>query len=58
MAPKVRVFVDWISLVFEKCPLMSGGMDAQGRCLIEGIDYEAGLCKAIAALAAPVNAYA
>jgi len=58
LAPKVRVFVDWISLVFERCPLMSGDMDAQGRCLIDEIVYEAGLSKAIPALAAPANVYA
>jgi LysR family transcriptional regulator for bpeEF and oprC len=58
LAPKVRVFVDWIALVFEKCPLMSSNMDVQGRCPIDETDHEAGLYSTARTLAAPAQAYA
>ena len=32
LAPKVRVFVDWIVELFEKCPLMSDDVDSNARC--------------------------
>lgn len=57
------MFVDWIALVFEKCPLMSDNKDIQGRCLIAGADYEAalygtGTARAPATPATPAQAYA
>ena len=57
------MFVDWIALVFEKCPLMSNNKDIQGRCLIAGADYEAalygtGTARAPATPATPAQAYA
>jgi LysR family transcriptional regulator for bpeEF and oprC len=55
------VFVDWIALVFEKCPLMSNNKDIQGRCLIAGADYETalyGTARAPATPAPPAQAYA
>jgi LysR family transcriptional regulator for bpeEF and oprC len=27
------VFVDWAAELFERCPLLSGQEDAEGRCL-------------------------
>ncbi|MGF6507763.1 LysR family transcriptional regulator [Paraburkholderia sp. 32] len=34
LAPKVRVFVEWIAELFDKCPLMSDEVDSDGRCPI------------------------
>ncbi|SOE94458.1 LysR substrate binding domain-containing protein [Burkholderia sp. D7] len=58
LAPKVRVFVDWIALVFEKCPLMSSNRDVQGRCLIDETGYQADVHNAARALGASAQAYA
>lgn len=33
LSPKVRVFVDWMAELFERCPLLSGQEDAEDRCL-------------------------
>ncbi|SAK78729.1 LysR family transcriptional regulator [Caballeronia arationis] len=33
LSQKVRVFVDWAAELFERCPLLSGQEDAEGRCL-------------------------
>jgi LysR family transcriptional regulator for bpeEF and oprC len=33
LSPAVRVFVDWVAELFEKCPLLSGQEDAQARCV-------------------------
>lgn len=33
LSPKVRVFVDWIAELFERCPLLSGQEDVEGKCL-------------------------
>jgi LysR family transcriptional regulator, regulator for bpeEF and oprC len=33
LSPAVRVFVDWVAELFEKCPLLSGQDDAQTRFL-------------------------
>jgi LysR family transcriptional regulator, regulator for bpeEF and oprC len=32
LSPKVRVFVDWVAELFERCPLLSGQEDAEKRC--------------------------
>jgi LysR family transcriptional regulator for bpeEF and oprC len=32
LSPKVRVFVDWIAEMFERCPLLSGQEDAEKHC--------------------------
>jgi LysR family transcriptional regulator for bpeEF and oprC len=29
----VRVFVDWVAELFERCPLLQGQKDAEERCL-------------------------
>jgi LysR family transcriptional regulator for bpeEF and oprC len=39
LAPKVRVFVEWIAMLFENCPLMSNDVDQQGRCVIADAHY-------------------
>jgi LysR family transcriptional regulator for bpeEF and oprC len=33
LSPKVRVFVDWIAELFERCPLLSGQEESEVRCL-------------------------
>ncbi|WP_277183789.1 LysR family transcriptional regulator [Caballeronia sp. BR00000012568055] len=33
LSPKVRVFVDWVAELFERCPLLQGQKDAEERCL-------------------------
>ncbi|WP_087665933.1 LysR family transcriptional regulator [Caballeronia humi] len=33
LSQKVRVFVDWAAELFERCPLLSGQEDSEGRCL-------------------------
>jgi LysR family transcriptional regulator for bpeEF and oprC len=33
LSQKVRVFVDWAAELFERCPLLSGQEDIEGRCL-------------------------
>ncbi|OTP66294.1 LysR family transcriptional regulator [Caballeronia sordidicola] len=39
LAPKVRVFVEWIAMLFESCPLMSSVVDQEGRCVIADAQY-------------------
>jgi len=58
LAPKVRVFVDWIALIFEKCPLMSSNTDGQGRCLLDGTHNEATSYNTARTPAEPAQAYA
>jgi LysR family transcriptional regulator for bpeEF and oprC len=33
LSPKVRVFVDWVAELFERCPLLQGQKEAEERCL-------------------------
>lgn len=33
LSPKVRVFVDWVAELFERCPLLSGQESVAARCL-------------------------
>jgi LysR family transcriptional regulator for bpeEF and oprC len=40
LAPKVRVFVEWIAMLFENCPLMSNDVDQQGRCVFADAHYD------------------
>jgi len=32
LSPKVRVFVDWIAEVFDRCPLLSGRQNLEATC--------------------------
>lgn len=32
LAPKIRVFVEWLSMLFARCPLLSSGTIAEGYC--------------------------
>jgi LysR family transcriptional regulator for bpeEF and oprC len=58
LAPKVRVFVEWIALLFEKCPLMSSDVESQGRCPIGNADYDAALYGSVHVPGTPAQAYA
>jgi LysR family transcriptional regulator for bpeEF and oprC len=33
LSPKVRVFVDWVAEMFERCPLLQGQEDSEGKCM-------------------------
>jgi LysR family transcriptional regulator for bpeEF and oprC len=45
LAPKVRVFVEWIAELFENCPLMSDDVDMEGRCVFGNMGANVALYK-------------
>jgi LysR family transcriptional regulator for bpeEF and oprC len=57
LAPKVRVFVEWIAMLFDKCPLMSSDVDVHGRCPINNADYDAAMYRSTHALGMPAQAF-
>lgn len=38
LSPKVRVFVDWIAEVFDRCPLLSGRASLDKACTMRTIE--------------------
>jgi len=58
LAPKVRVFVEWIAMLFESCPLMSSVVDQEGRCVIADAQYGLAPYTNAHAVEATVEAFA